>query len=340
MSDNPLVVQPGERSWHSGAGLIDSGASYCEAIQSNNWIDMALSSVAVGFDVYATISDPLGSLFAAGIGWIIDHLDPIKTWFDELTGNPEAVSAFAATWQNVSTEVGSVRDDFREDADSRLEGMTGPNVEAYRQHVTKQVQKLDLMSKGARAMSFGFDGCAVLVGFVHGLIRDALAQIAGAICSYVAELVLTLGAATPLVIHQATTRVSALCAEVLPKIKGLKNSVRDLDTLISQLKDILNDIPRFLGDRYSVPNHPNLKWRNVLHDDLPHFPGTSVNDWIREINLKPQYAHILAKDPNLWSKVISDAFQNGTPNNLNDAAKAIHAAVDRQMESRDHAGHR
>lgn len=340
MSDNPLVVQPSDRSWHSGAGLIDSGASYCEAIAGENWVDAALSGVAVGFDVYATVSDPLGSLFAAGIGWIIDHLDPIKTWFDELTGNPESVSAFAGTWQNVSTEVGSVRDEFRENASSRLQGMSGPNVEAYREHVDKQVQKLDLMSKGARAISLGFDGCAVLVGFVHGLVRDALAQIAGAICSYVAELVITLGAATPLVIHQATTRVSALCAEVLPKIKGLKNSVRDLDSLISSLKDILNDIPRFLGSRYSVPNHPNLKWRNVLHDELPQFPGTSVNDWIREINLRPEYAHILSKNPDLWAKVIRDAFVNGTPNNLNDAAKAIHAAVDRQLGSVDHAGHR
>ncbi|CAN7506794.1 hypothetical protein [Knoellia sp. LjRoot47] len=340
MSDNPLVVQPSDRSWHSGAGLLDSGASYCEAIAGENWVDAALSGVAVGFDVYATVMDPLGSLFAAGIGWIIDHLDPIKTWFDELAGNPEAVVAFAGTWQNVSTEVGAVRDDFRENANSRLEGMSGPNVEAYREHVDKQVQKLDLASKGAGAISVGFEICGVLVGFVHGLVRDALAQIAGAICSYVAELVITLGAATPLVIHQATTRVSALCAEVLPKIKGLKNSVRDLDSLVSSLKDILNDIPRFLGNRYSVPNHPNLRWRNVLHDELPNFPGTTLNDWIRQINVKPDYAHILSRNPDLWSKIIRDAFADGTPNNINDALKAIHAALDRQLGSVDHAGHR
>ena len=73
-----LVVAPSDRSWHSGTGLLDSTASYCEALASESWVDAALSGVAVGFDVYATVVDPFGSLFAAGIGWIIDHLEPLK----------------------------------------------------------------------------------------------------------------------------------------------------------------------------------------------------------------------------------------------------------------------
>ena len=273
-----LVVEPEERSWHSGTGLLDSGTSLCESIGQQDWVSAALSGVAVGFDALATYSDPLGSLFAAGIGWIIDHLDPIKSWFDDLTGNPEAVAAFAGTWLNVSTSVGIARSDFERDAEQKLGEMKGTDVDAYREHVDTEVQKLQLLTYATRAVSMGLEGAAVIVQFVHGLLRDALAKIAGSICSYAAELVFTLGAATPLVIHQATTRVAALVAEIGPKISGLKTSVTDLDSLMHQLRDILNDIPRFLGDRYSVPNHPGLRWSNVLDDPAHMLQGMSVGD--------------------------------------------------------------
>lgn len=327
-----LVVQPGERSATSGAGLIDSGTSLYQAIESQNWVDAALSGVAVGFDAVATYSDPLGSLFAAGIGWVIDHFEPIKGWFDDLAGNPEEVKAFAGTWLNVSTAISAANTSYVVGANQKLEKMTGPNVERYREHVEETSDKLSFFSGAARAMSIGTDVAAVIVGFVHGLLRDAIAQVAGAICSYVAELVITLGAATPLVIHQATTRISALAAEIGPKVRGLKTSVTDLDSLMRELRDILNDIPRFLGNRYSVPNHPNLRWSNVVNDPNHLLQGMSVRDAMNLINVKQQYRHILANDPALWQLVIRDAFRDGVPGNATDAGKNVNEAVRRQLE--------
>lgn len=333
MSGEDLVVAPEDRGTFSGAGALDSSIAMCEALGDGNWLDAALSGVALGFDVVATVSDPLGSLFAAGIGWIIDHLEPIKGWFDDLTGNPEEVKAFAATWQNVSYSLGVARFDFERDSDTKMGDMTGPGVAAYRRQVREEIEKLDFLRTASRGVSMGLDLAGVIVGFVHGLLRDALSQIAGAICSYAAEFVFTLGAATPLIIHQASTRVSALVAEIGPKITGLKNSVTDLDSLLRELRDILNDIPRFLGNRYSVPNHPGLRWSDIVNDPVSGLRGMSVNDAIRVLNLKPQYQHFLQNNPALWDKVITDAFRSGQPSNASDAAKAIHAAIDRQREA-------
>lgn len=335
MSGEDLVVAPEDRNSLSGTGLLDSGVSLCTAIGDKDWLDAALSGVAVGFDVVATVSDPLGSLFAAGIGWIIDHLQPIKGWFDDLTGNPEEVMAFAGTWLNVSYALGVARFDFERDADTKMGDMTGPGVAAYRRQVRDELDKLDLLRNASRGVSMGLEAAGMIVGFVHGLIRDALATIAGAICSYVAELVFTLGAATPLVIHQASTRVSALAAEIGPKITGLKNSVTDLDSLLRELRDILNDIPRFLGNRYSVPNHPNLRWSNVLDDPVAALRGMSVRDMVARINLSPEYAHIVRRNPALWERAVRDAFNQGVPSNASDAAKALREAIERQIEGRD-----
>lgn len=327
-----LVATADERSWHSGAGLLDSGMTLCESITGDSWVDRGLSGVAVGVDVYATASDPLGSLFAAGIGWVIDHLNPIKDWFDELTGNPEEVSAFAQTWGNVRNELDRVRADYTRYADGQLGHMKGEALDAYRSHVQDMLGKYRLVSSGAHAISYGFVGAAGLVQLVHGLVRDALAQIVGALCSYVSELVITLGAATPLVIHQATSRVSALVAEIGPKLKGLKTSVHSLDELTSGLKDVLNDIPRFLGDRYSVPNHPELKWgdipsRNVRFAEqikaMPGGEGLTLGERIRLINMQDEYRHLLGTGREAWEGLIREALQSSAPNDVNDAIRKI-----------------
>ena len=331
MSTEDLVVTPEDRGALSGTGLLDSGVSLCTALGDKQWLDAALSGIAVGFDVVATVSDPLGSLFAAGIGWIIDHLEPIKGWFDDLTGNPEEVFAFAGTWLNVSYSLGVARFDFERDSDTKMGDMTGPGVRAYRSQVTEELEKLDFLRTASRSVSLGLEVAGTIVGFVHGLLRDALSQIAGSILSYVAEFVFTLGAATPLIIHQASTRVSALVAEIGPKITGLKNSVTDLDSLLSELRDILNDIPRFLGNRYSVPNHPNLRWSDIVNDPVAGLRGMSVTDAMRLVDVKPKYQHLIQNNPALWDQVVRDAFNDSAPGNLSDAGKAINEAIERQL---------
>ncbi len=326
-----LVVQPEERGTFSGTGLLDSGISTAQAIHDGDWVAAALSGVGLAFDAVATYSDPLGSLISAGIGWVIDHLDPIKGWFDDLAGNPEAVSAFAGTWLNVANSLSACNTTYVMGANQKLGEMTGPNVTRYRQHVEEMSDKLSFVSGASRAMSVGTDVAAGLVQFVHGLLRDALSDIAGSILSYIGELVFTLGAATPLVIHQATTRVSALAAEVGPKIKGLKDSVTDLDSLVSELRDILNDIPRFLGDRFSVPNHPGLRWSNVLNNPREVLGNLTVGEAVRILNLDDAYAHILSGNPRLWARVVDDAVREGLGSNGADAAKALKEALERQL---------
>ena len=148
-----------------------------------------------------------------------------------------------------------------------------------------------------------------------------------------------------LVIEQATTRVSALAAEVVPKVKGLKNSVTDLGSLQSALRDILNDIPRFLGSRYSVPNHPNLHWRDVVNQDLPSLnwlkgqagTGWNVKDlfrWTAERDGHEIIQWMRTADPKLLDKAITDACKDGVPQNLADAGKALKEAIERQMKGR------
>ena len=230
-----------------------------------------------------------------------------------------------------------MRTDYLQESNRRLDEMTGPAIETYRQHVKNQGDRLQLLSTVSQGLSVGYDAMSVLVTFVHSLVRDAIAQIVGAILSYVAELVLTLGAATPLVIHQATTRVSALVSEVVPKIQGLTRSGQSLDDIMSTLRDILNDIPRFLGSRYSVPNHPGLRWNNVLTENgswirrIPGYEGATVADQLQIIALRRRYAHLIRNDPALWDKVVRDATGRRRRTRSTTRSRRSSTAAERQL---------
>ncbi|MCE1180614.1 MAG: hypothetical protein LWW86_16490 [Micrococcales bacterium] len=246
------VAQEQGRSGTSGAGLIDSGWSTIDALCQGRWIDAALSGVSTVLDTAAAVSDPLGSLIAAGIGWVIDHLNPIKRWFDEVTGNPEGVVAQAQTWGNVSDGAKSAASQWRSDASRVLEPMEGTAVDSYWSFASERTDALDALGGAALGMQTAMSVSAGLVGFVHGFLRDMLSQIIGSILSYAVEIVASLGTMVPWVIEQVSTRVAALSGRASTFVNGLINSGSRLGRLLGELRTFGQAVLRFL-DRIS-PN--------------------------------------------------------------------------------------
>lgn len=251
--ENPLVAGEADRPMSTeGAGAVDSAVKWAQSVDDlandmtlDNWLDMALTSGVLTLDAVATYSDPIGSLFSAGIGFVLEHLSPLNDWFDELAGDPDEVAAFAQTWRNVQTEVGLVRVHFGDASRVRLEEMTGDGVAAYRTRSNDLKDKLAAISSSAGGTAASFDTLGQLVDVTHDLVRDALSDIVGSLISYALELALTLGAATPLVIHQASTRVASLAGTVGTQVKALVRSARNLEDLVRGLRRIIDDIPQW-----------------------------------------------------------------------------------------------
>ena len=157
MSANPLVAgQVDTATATSGTGLIDDIVGLSTAIREGNWVDAALNGVATAMDGLATAIDPVGSLIAWGIGWVLDHVDPLKTWLNELTGNAGAIIGFAQTWANVSTRLQEQAQFLSYRANADLSGMYGDAVTAYlgkSQRVSQAVQAVGVASHAVAAWS-------------------------------------------------------------------------------------------------------------------------------------------------------------------------------------------
>lgn len=243
---NPLVAGPVDTATpFSGAGLLDSGTQLADAIESGSWIDGGLAAFSVAADTAATVMDPIGSLIGAGLGWLMDHFEPLKGWLNDLTGDAGEVQAFAQTWANVAQALAASGDELtRILAD--VDAQAGEAMDAYRRFQTDAAAHIHGAGQWAHAMSVGLGIAGTIVQVVHDLVRDTLAQLVGAAIAWVAEIVFSFGLATPWVVAQVSTRVASVSAKLGTGITKLVDAAGTLAKHLDELKVLFTELTELL----------------------------------------------------------------------------------------------
>ncbi|WP_292714694.1 hypothetical protein [Microbacterium sp. 13-71-7] len=218
-----------------GTFLLEDGEALVSAIKSGDWVAGGFAAFSAVMDTVAAVSDPLGSLIAAGLGWLMEHLQPLKGWLNDLTGDSGAVAGFAQTWTNVGTQLRRSAGDLATVLGD-LDAADGAAVQAYLAFQRDVVAHLKGAASWADGLATGMQMASTIVQVVHDMVRDALAQLVGSLISYAAELVFSLGLATPLVIEQATTRVAAVATKFSKRIPDMVAAIRKLGDLVEKLK--------------------------------------------------------------------------------------------------------
>ncbi|PKI89915.1 hypothetical protein CW368_12180 [Actinomycetales bacterium SN12] len=218
-----------------GAFLLEDGEALVAAIKSGDWVAGGFAVFSGAMDTVAAVIDPLGSLIASGLGWLMEHLEPLKGWLNGLTGDAGQVAGFSQTWTNVGAQLRQSASDLSVVLGD-LDAADGEAVRAYLAFQEDVVAHLHAAGSWADGVATGMQMASTIVQVVHDLVRDALAQLVGSLISYASELILTVGLAAPLVIEQAATRVSALVTRFSTKIPQLVDALRQLGKLVDDLK--------------------------------------------------------------------------------------------------------
>jgi hypothetical protein len=244
---NPLVAGPVDVSTpFAGAFLLEDGEALCAAIKSGDWVAGGMAAFSTAADTVAMVSDPLGSLIASGLGWVMEHIEPLKGWMNDLTGDAGEVAGFAGTWTNVYGQMTASADELARVLGD-LDGMEGDAIEAYRAFQADAEKHLRAAGTWADAMAVGLQIASTIVKIVHDLVRDAIAQVVGSVVSYAATLVLTAGLATPLVIEQVSTRVASLVGRIGKTITQLLSSGKQLSSLLDKLQVLFKKADDLFG---------------------------------------------------------------------------------------------
>ena len=223
------------RSGFEGLGIIEDGHALVEAIQGGSWTGTALGVAFTRLDVASAVSDPIGTLISMGLGWALEWVWPFNELFNALAGDAAQVEANAQTWENVAMSLGAAGAQLEEDTTTCLSDMAGDTVEAIRTSADGVAEHVRAASQWAQAMADGLRMASGIVQVVHDVVRQAITDLIGTICSVAIEEACTLGLATALVIEQITTRVAALSTHVFEAIGHLKTAFSSFHWLLSEL---------------------------------------------------------------------------------------------------------
>ncbi|MEH0935248.1 WXG100-like domain-containing protein [Micromonospora psammae] len=276
-SPNPLMVGRSDSTtgW-SGIGLAEDIDLLATSFRSGSRIDGSIGGFAAGMDALALVVDPLGQLVSWGVGWLIEHVKPLSDALDWLAGDPDQISAYAATWANVAAAMRSSAADLRLSVVGDLTGWTGDAAAGYRAHVMKEQEALSTLGAGAEAMATITTGAGLVVALVRETVRDLIADFVSVLAVRLWEWLAlaggTLGAATPWVITQVSTLAARWAAKIARLVTGLLNSLRRLAPTLRRLDDILTQLDHLLrGLARRDPTSP------VPRGDLHSRGGTRTN---------------------------------------------------------------
>lgn len=221
----------------SGAFLIEDGQSLVHAVQSGDWLEGGVAAFSSLVDAAAAVIDPIGTLIANGLGWVLDHIEPLKGWLNDFTGDAGEVEGFAQTWDNVAARMRESGQALLRRTDD-VADLAGAAIDAYLAYATDASRHLAAVGDWAAAIGTGMRVASQLVRVVHDLVRDAVSQVVGTAISVAAEATLTLGIALPFAIGQISARVASLAARVGRAIVRLQRGFQELIRLVRGLQDL------------------------------------------------------------------------------------------------------
>jgi hypothetical protein len=298
-SPNLLVAQEhSSTTWNTGLGLVEDAAQVSSGIQNNSWVDGTLGGVGGALDIIGLALDPIGSLVAWGVSWLMEHVKPLKEALDWLAGNPDAINAHAQTWGNVSKFTGEAHQGYADAVRFETHTWVGESGDAYREHAGLHLTVLDGIAKASQGISYAVMGAGLLVALVRGIVRDLIAQfiatLAARLPQWLAEIGFTIGVGTPVVIGQVSALVAKWVNKIQEFIRALLNSLRRLKPMIGKLGEILTELKALLkklgkSNPLKHGDEPRLPGRSPWKEGDPIPPPRSGDELPTDADLQPQY---------------------------------------------------
>ena len=285
---NPLVAERKDTTTPlAGTFLLEDGEALVQAINDKDWVAGGLAVVGGAFDAAAAASDPIGTLIAMGLGWVLDHVQPFNTWLEQLTGDADQVKAHATTWKNVHKHLQAPAEAMASHVTTDLADMNGRTITAYQGAAGDITHVINAAGTWAGAIGTALDITAFIVQFVHDFVRDAISEVVGSILSYAAELIATLGTAWPIVAEQIATRIASLIGQVGRNVKNLVTSARNLVKKLTDLKTLFHTLKNKLDDPFKNLHKTDTPTPNRTGDDIPFGSrgpgklGTETPEWAK-----------------------------------------------------------
>lgn len=246
----PGVVAPeADTKWYEGAGPLESAMNIKAGLDDHEYIAAGANGLALGLSAVGAVMDPFQVVFAAGVGWLMEHLAILREPLDWLAGDPKEIEGHAATWRNIQRRVFDATDYFVDEVNSSTAAWTSQAARAYRARAKTHAEDVQALGEIAEILAKMTLVAGAMVGVVRNLVRDLIAEVVGAAISKALQALLVV--TIPKIVAEVAVMVAKYSAKIVALLRQLVAAVSKLTGKLAVVEQVLARISRSLNEASS-----------------------------------------------------------------------------------------
>lgn len=163
-------------------------------LDAGDWKGGAESALSAVQGIGELALGGLGGLISYGVDILLNYVDPLKFWMDQLTGDSAQVNGMAMTWASIGDSLRSTASELDSGSSSAMQNMKGESVSRYLSRQGQVVASINTLADASATVGGAVAKAAELVKKTHDYVCKLISDIIGEAVEGVAFAGLTLGA--------------------------------------------------------------------------------------------------------------------------------------------------
>ena len=200
--------------------------------------------------------DPVGTIAGSVVEWIMQHVDPLKSWVNQLTGDSGQVYGMSASWDSISSSLASIAEELESATTNDFADMTGESVRAYGERQAVVYSAINGVSEASGAFGEALSKVADSVDSIHDAVVSAISDIVVTCFEVVAEEILSFGLATPVAEAQVAGKTSKWVNRIEPVLEVLMNALQAIMAVYAVMTSAGDDLTssvEHIGEQCQAP---------------------------------------------------------------------------------------
>ena len=239
-----------------GLGIVDELYNVAQDLRAGEVNNLVDSAKAIYEQAAGLAVDPIGGVVGMAVEWILQHIDPLKTWVNQLTGDSAQVYGMSSSWDSISSSLASVAEELQSTAAAAMSGMQGEAVRAYLERQAVVSSAIDGVSAASGAFGEALTKVADSVDSIHDAVVGAIGDIVGSCVSAAVEVILTAGIAAPVAEAQVAGKVAKWVGLIEPVLEILMEAIRAIMAIYAVMTSVGENLTRgveHIGEKCQAP---------------------------------------------------------------------------------------
>ena len=239
-----------------GLGIVDELYNVAQDLRAGEVNNLVDSAKAIYEQAAGLAVDPIGGVVGMAVEWILQHIDPLKTWVNQLTGDSAQVYGMSSSWDSISSSLASVAEELQSTAAAAMSGMQGEAVRAYLERQAVVSSAIDGVSAASGAFGEALTKVADSVDSIHDAVVGAIGDIVGSCVSAAVEVILTAGIAAPVAEAQVAGKVAKWVGLIEPVLEILMEALQAIMAIYAVMTSVGENLTRgveHIGEKCQAP---------------------------------------------------------------------------------------